>query len=192
MVEVCPKGYIKRKSYTRKNTGKRVKSACVHGHAAVTKKVKKYCPPGTTARAGYLRKISANVLQQGYTRKTKNGGEIVIHPTKKQKYIAPVCVKKSVKQQQQLQLQLQQPMQQQTRIGPLHKGDLTKHGYSYKLPDNDRYLALQRAIQEYGPVSTYHKLNAVAKLAVTKAPAASNVFAKDRNWIRNLYRNKQI
>jgi len=71
-------------------------------------------------------------------------------------------------------------------IRPLHKGDLKKYGYSYKESDEFRRNALVKAVNAYGPSTTYHKLNAVAKLS-QQYPKISSVFAKDRNWVRSQY-----
>jgi hypothetical protein len=72
-------------------------------------------------------------------------------------------------------------------IGPLKKGELKKHGYSYRLPELQRQVALTKAIQEFGALDTYRKLNAVTKLTQRTAPDAHKVFGKDRNWIRKTY-----
>jgi hypothetical protein len=48
----------------------------------------------------------------------------------------------------------------------------------------NRRAALARAIAVDGRSTVYHRLNAVAKLAVSRAPQASAVFAADRNWVR--------
>jgi hypothetical protein len=72
-------------------------------------------------------------------------------------------------------------------IGPLRKGELKKHGYSYKLPELQRQVALTKAVKEFGALGTYRKLNAVAKLTHTAAPNAHKIFSKDRNWIRKTY-----
>jgi hypothetical protein len=69
-------------------------------------------------------------------------------------------------------------------IGPLRKGELAKHGYSYKKSDLDRHEALRKAAKEFGPLGVYRKLDAVAKLAVRAAPKASAVFKKDRDWVK--------
>lgn len=72
-------------------------------------------------------------------------------------------------------------------IRPLHKGDLKKYGYSYKATEQTRRNALQKAVSAYGPLTTYHKLNAVAKLSEHQHPQISSVFARDRNWVRAEY-----
>lgn len=73
------------------------------------------------------------------------------------------------------------------QIRPLHKGDLKKYGYSYKATEQARRNALQKAVSAYGPLTTYHKLNAVAKLSENQYPQISSIFAQDRNWVRREY-----
>lgn len=72
-------------------------------------------------------------------------------------------------------------------IRPLHKGDLKKYGYSYKVGEQTRKNALRKAVTAYGPLTTYHKLNAVAKLSENQYPQIAHVFAKDRNWVKAEY-----
>jgi len=73
-------------------------------------------------------------------------------------------------------------------MGQLRKGDLIKYGYQYRLSDRLRHHALEKAIKVYGALSVYHKLDAVAKLAVKTAPDASAIFSKDREWVRDHHR----
>jgi hypothetical protein len=75
------------------------------------------------------------------------------------------------------------------KIGPLKKGELIKYGYSYRLSDKMRHEALKRAVKAYGPLETYHKLDAVAKLSKRVAPDASAIFAMDRDWVREMLNN---
>jgi hypothetical protein len=68
-------------------------------------------------------------------------------------------------------------------FGRLKKGELAKYGYSYKATDSERHAALKKAIDVYGRIGVYRKLNAVAKLTKRTVPSASNIFSKDRNWL---------
>lgn len=74
-------------------------------------------------------------------------------------------------------------------IGPLRKGELTKYGYIHvtKLPVADRRAALRRAVHEYGSLTTWRKLNAVAVYTRYAAPESSAVFKQDMDWIRKTY-----
>jgi hypothetical protein len=68
-------------------------------------------------------------------------------------------------------------------IGPLRKGEITKFGYSSKNSTEARHLALRKAILQLGVLSTYRKLDAVAKLSLRIAPDSSRIFAADRDWV---------
>ena len=50
---------------------------------------------------------------------------------------------------------------------------------------------LKKAIKRYGPLSVYRKLDAVAKLSLRTAPDASNIFSRDRDWIRSNFELKE-
>ena len=160
----CPPGYVKRKGYTRKNTGTRVKGACIRNTSPYTtkpeakRKSRKECPPGKMPRASYTRRV------------TKANG------THQNIYVKSACVKGSASKL---------PMNQ--RIGPLRQGELKRFGYSYKLPESIRYSSLRLAIKSLGPLNVYRKLDAVAKLSATANPDSSRVFSADRDWIRSHY-----
>lgn len=140
------------------------------------------CPANMTFRRGYTRKNGVSVKSTCVPRKEqrKNSckeGEIprVAHTRRytekgihKSAYIPASCVRRT------------------SLIRPLHKGDLKKYGYSYKGNNASRRNALKSAVNAYGPLTTYHKLNAVAKLAV-QYPKVSNIFQRDRNWVHNTY-----
>jgi hypothetical protein len=192
----CPEGYRKRKGYTRKNTGTYVKATCIRRVSPYTSPAKnttkrqrarieavlgtkKTCPPGKIPRAGYVRRITSKVHQQGYVKKTKGGKTIKVYPKSKSIFVPSACVK-DVGKKGKLPAGA-------SKIGPLRKGELRKYGYSYKLPEQERRVALQKAIKSYGALNTYKKLNAVAKLTERTSPGASSAFAKDRNWIRQTF-----
>jgi hypothetical protein len=178
----CPRGYSRRKGYTRKNTGKYVHSTCVkglHSHAKAMKTRKttrKHCPQGMIPRVGYFRKISSSVAREGYIKHTRSGKTVKVFPKTRSVYVKASCIK-----------DLGKPGKGKNGIGPLRKGDLSKYGYSYKLSEAERREALQRAIRAYGPLTTFRKLNAVAKLSSLTNPSAAESFAADRNWIRLAY-----
>jgi hypothetical protein len=120
--------------------------------------------------------MSQNVQMRGYTRKIKSGKVITVHPKRKSVFVSAKCVKDMGK-----------PGKGAPTIGPLKKGELKKHGYSYKLSETNRRKSLQSAISEFGTLGTYHKLDAVAKLTSRTSPDASKTFAADRNWIQRTY-----
>jgi len=152
----CPSGYIKRKGYTRKNTGKHVVARCIRSTSPYVpekkRKSRKACPPGKIPRASYTRHL---VNSSG---------------SRKNIRVKSTCVKGSVSKM---------PI-----IGPLRKGELKRFGYSYKLPETVRHHAMKVAIKNLGPLDVYRKLDAVAKLSATKNKQAHMVFSADRDWIR--------
>lgn len=191
----CPPGMIRRRGYTRKN-GVQVRSVCIRSTSKYPRPAnnttqrqenrlgrilgdKKACPPGQISRKAYVRRITSRVGKEGYNRKTKSGRTVRVYPKVKSVLVKSACVK-----------DLGKPgklPEGAPRIGPLRKGELKKFGYSYKLPEDQRRSALQRAISKMGTLNTYRKLNAVAKLSERSAPAAAASFAADRNWIKATY-----
>jgi hypothetical protein len=66
----------------------------------------------------------------------------------------------------------------------MRKGELAKHGYSFRASDSQRHAALKRAAGEYGALGVYRKLDAVAKLTMRTIPKAAAIFEKDRDWVK--------
>ena len=151
----CPRGYVKRKGYTRKNTGKHVVARCIRSTSPYStpakRKSRKACPPGKIPRASYTRRVVSSTGSKNIRVKS-------------------TCVKGS-----------STPAQ---TIGPLRKGELKRFGYSYKLPESVRHHAMKMAIKTLGALDVYRKLDAVAKLSATKNKQAHMVFSADRDWIR--------
>jgi len=153
----CPRGYVKRKGYTRKNTGKHVVARCIRSTSPYSsnpekkRKSRKACPPGKIPRASYTRHVVSS-----------SGSKNI--------RVKSTCVKGS-----------STPAQ---TIAPLRKGELKRFGYSYKLPETVRHHAMKAAIKNLGALDVYRKLDAVAKLSATKNKQAHMVFSADRDWIR--------
>lgn len=133
------------------------------------------CPKGYIRRKGYTRKFRNNVKRLGFTVRRK-GKVITVHPKKNSTYVASACIRNRG-------LPGKGPREGEG-FGELRKGALLKFGYSYRLPDSQRHLALKRAVASYGATSVYRKLDAVAKLSVRTAPDASEIFSRDRDWVR--------
>jgi hypothetical protein len=74
-------------------------------------------------------------------------------------------------------------------IGPLRKGELAKYGYVAvaKLGIAERHSALKKAIEEYGSLSVWRKLNAVHIYTRRTSPATSAVLKEDMDWIRKTF-----
>lgn len=189
----CKPGMTRRRAYTRTN-GIRVSAACVPHARPKTRRAAPRCPPGQIARTSYVRRLTSKVKREGYMKHTPSGRTITVHPKKKTIAVPAGCIK-NIGQPGHGPASSgpatsglgKQGLGRQGRgqvIGPLRKGQLSKYGYSYKLPGVNRRAALARAIAVDGRSTVYHRLNAVAKLTVSGAPHASAVFAADRNWVR--------
>ena len=137
-----------------------------------TKSTRKACPSGYILRKGYTRKYRNTILREGYEVR-RAGRTIRVRPSSYKVRVESSCIKDRG-------LAGKGPKY----ITGLKQGDLLKHGYTYRLPTEYRHVALGRAINEFGALGVYRKLNAVAKLSTRTAPAASSVFSKDRNWVR--------
>jgi hypothetical protein len=198
----CPSGYHKRSGYTLKKTGTYVPARCIKSQSPYAETSKEFktrvgrvqtmrlkrakkptsttrkCPPGQIARKGYLRRFTSGIKATGYTVKRKSGKTYKVYPKKSSTYVKSACIKDRG---------LKGKATPGEQIGPLRKGELKKYGYVYRLPAQQRHNALRKAVNAYGALSVYRKLNAVAKLAVRKAPAASNAFRADRNWVKETY-----
>uniref|UniRef100_A0A6C0D601 Uncharacterized protein n=1 Tax=viral metagenome TaxID=1070528 RepID=A0A6C0D601_9ZZZZ len=214
----CPKGYHKRKSY-KSVKGKTVPTRCVKSttvknesskelkqtrRLASAKKLlpgiktlrRQACPPGMIERKEYARRYSTAVLQKGFTKKTNAGKTIIVKPHKRSlAYVKSKCVK-----------DVGLPGKGNQKIGPLHKGELTKHGYQIFQKDKDnkyifesdnkthkvvseekRHKALRSAIREYGALGVYRKLDAVVKLSTRTTTQGSKLWEKDRNWVKETF-----
>ena len=74
-------------------------------------------------------------------------------------------------------------------IGPLRKGELAKFGYVsvVKLSSEKRHVALRKAVSEYGPLTVWRKLNAVAVYTRRTSPSVSAIFKSDMSWIKTTF-----
>lgn len=79
-------------------------------------------------------------------------------------------------------------------IGKLRKGELAKYGYIHvtSLPISKRHAALVKAIDEYGSLRVWRKLNAVHVYTRRLSPTSSKIFKEDMDWIRAKYGIKSI
>jgi hypothetical protein len=143
-----------------------------------TNKNKNNCPKGYVMRKGYTRKYRESLATSGFTVRRK-GKLYTVRPKKNTIYVPPACIKNRG-------LPGKGPLEGDG-IGKLRKGDLIKYGYQYRLSDALRHKALKKAINQYGALTVYRKLDAVGKLSVRTAPDASDIFLKDRNWVRENY-----
>lgn len=133
------------------------------------------CPQGYILRKGYTRKYRGSVAQSGFTVRRK-GKLYTVRPSTRSIHVAASCIKDRG-------LPGKGPSSGKS-FAKLRKGDLIKYGYQYRLSDALRHRALKKAIDQYGATSVFHKLDAVAKLSKRTAPDASNIFSRDRSWVR--------
>jgi len=178
----CPEGFHKRAGYKTK-TGKNVTPSCVRSKnthkllPSIKSLSRKACPPGMIERKAYGRRYSTAVLQEGFKKKTKSGKTITIKPHKHGfTHVNPKCVKDTGL-----------PGKGEDKIGPLRKGELSKYGYTLKIAEAQRHKALRKAIEEFGALGVYRKLDAVTKLTSRTIPEASKMFEKDRDWVKETY-----
>ena len=142
----------------------------------------KDCPKGYIRRKGYTRRFKNTVKRLGYTVRRKDT-VYTVRPKKEETYIASACIRDRG-------LAGKGPRDGEG-IGSLRKGELLKYGYSYRLADSARRSALRKAVEHYGALGVYRKLDAVAKLSVRTAPDASRIFGLDRDWISSTYMRKK-
>lgn len=197
----CPSGYHKRMTY-KSASGRTVPARCVRattvyeqtskefkrgvtqkaarrlksaGFANKTVNVRRACPPGKILRKAYVRRFGTNVRERGYT--VKRGNQVYrAYPTKTSTVVQAACVK-----------DVGLPGKGLQEIAPLRKGELMKHGYTFRKSELDRHEALRKAIKEFGVLGVYRKLDAVTKLSQRAAPKAHAIFKKDREWVRKRF-----
>jgi hypothetical protein len=130
------------------------------------------CPPGMIERKGFVRKYSSAVRNKGFS-VHRNGKTYKVFPKLQPVSINSRCVKDTGGKTM--------------KIGPLKKGELSKHGYSFRKSDLARHRALKYAIDEFGPLGVYRKLDAVSKLTERTIPEASKAYRKDKEWIQDKF-----
>jgi hypothetical protein len=133
---------------------------------------RKDCPPGMIARKSYTRRYSTAVRKSGFTVRRSSGKVYKVYPKVSDMVVKSRCIKNTGKPGKGPQL-----------FGRLKKGELSKLGYSFRASESQRITALKRAIEHYGSLGVYRKLDAVAKLSKKINPAASKIFKIDRDWV---------
>ncbi len=194
----CPSGYHKRAGYTS-SSGRYVPPRCVKAttryaessrefksrtlrkpkerlaRARVSSRsinTRKVCPSGYILRKAYVRKYTTGVRAQGYS--VHRGNKTYrAYPSSGSTVVKAACIKDRGKAGKGPQA-----------IGPLRRGELLKHGYTYRKSSDERHTALRKAAKEFGALGLYRKLNAVAKLSSRTEPQISKVFKADRNWVK--------
>ena len=138
----------------------------------------KSCPPGYVLRAPYTRKFSSTVKRSGFNVQ-KRGKTVRVYPTAGSTLVKASCIKNRG-------LPGKGPRTGKG-IGPLKEGELSRYGYKARSSEEARHKALKKAIEVYGALNVYRKLDAVAKLTLRTAPEAHRIFKADRSWVQNHY-----
>lgn len=199
-VKGCPRGFHKRSGYsTRKGTyvpPRCVRSTSPYAESSMqfkkgeenrmTQRLRRTkpkgatrCPSGYILRDAYVRRYTTAVRTKGYSVKKKSGTTYKVLPHATSYYVPAACIIDKGKKGE--------GVPGGKGIAPLRKGELTKFGYTTRLPGDERHKAIEKAVSEYGALSIYRKLNAVAKLSLRVAPEASKVFKTDRDWVVKTY-----
>lgn len=143
------------------------------------KKVKhntRHCPPGKILRKAFTRRYTTSVREKGYT--VHRGNKTYrAYPSSDSTVIRSSCIKDRGLTGKGKDI-----------FGTLKKGQLLKHGYSYRKSSHERHEALRKAIHEFSRNNLYHKLDAVAKLSSRTAPEASKIFREDSKWLLHTYK----
>jgi hypothetical protein len=180
----CPTGYHPRKGYTIKKTGTRVADSCVRATTfgpprknfvrdtrrrmsqrlqgiSQSRRGIKPCPRGKILRSPYvrIRKDKRVFIPASCINDVGNPGKGFVSPSGS------------------------------TGIGPLRKGDLARFGYKTvtAMSEERRHLALRSAVQEYGSLTVWRKLNAIYIYTRHTSPESSAIFLEDRDWVRNTF-----
>ena len=130
------------------------------------------CPDGYIVRNAYIR--------EAYTR--TNGTKVA------RKLVPAKCIKS-----QGLPGKTSDRYQGKNKgIGPLQKGELSKHGYvKVKIMQvRKRRKALDGAIEEYGAMKVLKKIGAVKTYQKNKSPESSRVYMDNMRWLRKKYDNQ--
>ena len=130
------------------------------------------CPNGYIVRNAYIR--------EAYTR--TNGTKVA------RKLVPAKCIKS-----QGLPGKTSDRYQGKNKgIGPLQKGELSKHGYIKvkTMPVRKRRKALDGAIEEYGAMKVLKKIGAVKTYQKNKSPESTRVYMDNMRWLRKKYDNQ--
>lgn len=68
-----------------------------------------------------------------------------------------------------------------------HPGALSSVGYSVTAKPTRRHSALRKAVNKFGPLSTFRKLQAVGTYTKRTSKGRSKKFMADRNWVKKKY-----
>jgi hypothetical protein len=74
-------------------------------------------------------------------------------------------------------------------IGPLKKGELARFGYSgvASMSVDARHAALRKAVEKYGSLTVWRKLNALSIYTRRSSPETSRAAEQDMDWVRSVW-----
>ncbi len=162
----------------RNNTVRRSKIKGTRQKLGLTKR----CPPGYVLRAPYKRGFKSLTKKSGYN-VHKGNRTIRVYPTARSVLVKASCIKDRG-------LPGKGPRTGKG-IGSLKKGELSRYGYSAHNSTEERHKALTKAIQVYGPLGVFRKLDAITKYTQRTAPEAHRVFKADRAWVQKNFTLRQ-
>ena len=168
----CPPGKVLRTPHTRK--GKRVASSHKQSSAnfkkSVLRRMTRRLQGVSITRRGTLRCPTGKISRKAYVRISKSG---------KRTLVPASCIPDRGRPGK----------RSSPGIGPLHKGEMAKFGYSnvLSLSVADRRKALEKAVKAYGPLATWRKVNAVYVYSKNTNPLLSKKYDEDRKWIQQTY-----
>ena len=136
----------------------------------------KGCPPGQILRAPYTRKFKSATKEAGYN-VTKKGHTYRVYPKASSTLVKAACVKNRG-------LPGKGPRSGKG-FASLKEGELARYGYKARASEAERHKSLKKAIDVYGALNVFRKLDAVAKLTQRTAPEVHKIFVADRKWIQN-------
>lgn len=186
----CSEEKIYRKEYWRhssRDNGKktRVKGSCIRRTRAPAYKNRNRASWSSKVKA--RKQKSHNISRQIFGTPKCKTNEIVregyVLPTNKSKnvIVPPTCIKDRGDLGKGSNI-----------IGPLHKGTLSSFGYSQVANKTltERHQALRKAVKHLGWLPVFRKLNAVYVLNKRTNKLLSDIFWKDRNWVKNMHNNE--
>jgi hypothetical protein len=181
----CSRGFHPRKAYTVRRTGTRVAASCVRAttsagpHATFLSKTRKRMTQRmkgfrVSMRHSTRRCGRGQILRAPYVR--------ILSRTGKRSFVPAACIKDQGAPGKGLS-------SGKPGIGPLRTGDLDRFGYVnvVSLGKEKRHAALKAAVQEYGSLTVWRKLNAVYVYTKRSSPESSRIFKADRDWINATY-----
>jgi hypothetical protein len=171
----CPRGSIRRKSYTRRSTGKRVSAKCIKAQSQSGRKRSVEDRKYLSRRKSIQRKASkkfgtpkcgkGEIVREGY-RRTSRGKAV---------WVPPTCIK-----------DVGNPGHG-TQLFRLEKDVLAKFGYEdvKSMSEKARHTALNKALKELKPLSLYRRLVALSTLNKNTNASLSRLFKNDAEWLKS-------